>query len=97
MDTQFTLKEIENTYEEAKDYLNTYKKSIDELNRLINELSQSWISKETTTYEDFYSNYKYNYTKLIRMQQMMETFCEKLDMKKIELTETSRIIKNEFE
>ena len=34
---QFTLKEIENTYEEAKNYVDTYQRAVDELNRIINK------------------------------------------------------------
>ena len=97
MDMQFTLKEIENTYDDAKNYVEVYQNAVDELDKLINELSQSWISNETKTYETFYSNYKDNYTKLIKMQQMMKNFCDKLEIKKQELSEMAKSINNKFE
>lgn len=94
---QFTLKEIENTYEEAKNYVDTYQRAVDELNRIINELSQSLISKETKIYETYFSNYKDNYTKLVKMEQMMKNFCDKLEIKKQELSEMAKAINNKFE
>ena len=85
------------TYEEAKNYVDTYQRAVDELNRIINELSQSLISKETKIYETYFSNYKDNYTKLVKMEQMMKNFCDKLEIKKQELSEMAKAINNKFE
>ena len=97
MDIKFTLKEIEEMIVETKNYIYEYTKSIEELDKLIDELSQSWVSKESKTYEYFYSQYKENYFKLIDMQQMMNKFYDKLENKKQYLIETSREIKKNFE
>ena len=97
MNMQFTLKEIETLSDESKEYLEKYQRSVEELNKLINDLSQSWVSKETKTYETFYSNYKNNYIKLVKMQQMMKQFCDNLDEKKQELEEMTKSINDRFE
>ena len=97
MENQYTLSEIENLYEEIKEYTNIYSESIKELDYLINTLSAEWLSEETGTYENFLSQYKNKYSRLIEMEKMMNTFCQKINDKKVYLEEKSKSIINSFE
>ena len=97
MNLQFTLKEMENMLEETKKNINDYNSAIDELDKIINDLSLSWVSKETKTYETFYSNYKINYLKLINMKEMMENFYNKIEEQKTILETTAIDINKNFE
>ena len=97
MNLQFTLKEIENMLDEIKKSIDEYSSAIDDLDRIINELSISWISKETKTYETFYSKYKDNYLKLISMRDMMNRLYTNLDNKKNMLETMAVELNNKFE
>ena len=97
MDLNFTLSEMENIYNEAYEYYNVYKSAIKELDTVINNMSDSWISKETHTYEAFKELYKEKYPKLKQTEEAMLFFCKKIEEKKMQLEETSNTVINSFE
>ena len=97
MNLNFTLSEMEALYNEAYNYYEVFKSSIKELDSVINSMENSWISKETHTYETFKELYKEKYPKLKNAEDAMLLFCKKMEEKKEQLERTSNEVINSFE
>jgi hypothetical protein len=94
---KFTLKEMENVYYEANNEYLIFKNSLEELDKIINQLGEIWKSEETETYETFIIQYKEKYFKLIETRDLMNLFCNILQEKKEEYISSSKETKNSFE
>lgn len=97
MDLNFTLSEMENIYNEAFEYYQEYKGAIREIDQVIDSMSDSWVSRETNTYETFKDMYKEKYKRLVEVENMMLMFCKKIEDKKNQLEDASRDVINSFE
>ena len=85
MDLSFSLKELEEIYQEANDYYQTYKESIEALHTLIDELSKYWWSEETNSYDEFFQLFLEKYKTLELIAKKMNIICEKIKETKEQL------------
>lgn len=93
---KFSLAEMENTYLQASNDQETFSKSIDEINKIVNELSSVWTSDETNTYETFKQLFNEKYPALVEGNEMMKTFCSKIQEKKEDFQEAAQRSINMF-
>ncbi len=88
----FTLKGMEELYDEANGYTKNFSAAIEELDRTIEGLNNYWQSTETKTYETFYQLYKEKKAKLIDAKDLMIEFCKKVEEKKKDFEEGDKAI-----
>ena len=97
MELDFTVSKMEELHADAINYFEIYKNSLEEMNRIINELPTIWTSNETYTYQEFFQKYKEKYPKLLEARDMMNKFCNQIEKKKNEFIEVSNNSINSFE
>ena len=95
MEIAFTLKKMDEIYQEAYGYYTEYKESLSEINTIINNIGNYWKSTETYTYEEFIELYKDKYKKLLMLQEYMRQYCDVLLSRKNNFsTASNNAIKN---
>ena len=82
MTIAFSLKKMEEIYQDAYNYYNNYKNSLSEINDIIYKLEKYWKSDETKSYEEFMELYKEKQTQLLTLQDLMKQFCQTISEKK---------------
>ena len=97
MALKFTLSEMQATLENATTQTNKYSEAITTIENTINMLSESWVSKEIGTYEEFVNKYNEKKQKLYDARDYMIRFCNKLREKISEFDEAATAIKSSFE
>ncbi len=97
MELDFSLKELEELSSEFLDCYNTYKNSLDSLKKITDEVSLSWQSPETHTYDEFKNSFLQKYSKLLETEKMMFQIIQILEAKKQDLENASEKVIQSFE
>ena len=97
MDLTFSLKELEQVYQEAEEYYKSYRESIESLHELIQEVSKYWWSEETYSYDEFVQLFLAKYKTLESIGNKMNIICEKIKEKKEQLYNMILEATNNFE